>query len=83
MPIANTYGDLRKLSDAELIRQYDETAQSTQVGLNFLRDELARREAERQQEVMLRFTKQMRDMTIVITVLTAVNVIAVIIALFR
>ena len=83
MPIPTTYSELRKLPEAELIKKYDETAPSTQIGLNFLREELARREAERQQEGMSRMTRQMRDMTIVITVLTIVNALVVMIPLFR
>ncbi|HEX4130879.1 MAG TPA: hypothetical protein VHZ24_12625 [Pirellulales bacterium] len=79
--MANTYAELRKQSEADLERLYDETATSTQIGLSFLREELARREAERQYKHMLRLTKQMRDLTIVITVLTVVNLGAVVIAM--
>jgi len=79
-----TYAQLRRLSDADLIHLYEELANSTQLqGLGFVREELTRREAERQQEEMLRMTKQMRNMTIAITLLTVVNVIVVVIALFR
>jgi hypothetical protein len=50
MPIAETYVELRKLDDAALIQQYDELSKSTQIGLGFLRDELALRASERQQD---------------------------------
>jgi hypothetical protein len=83
MPIATTYAELRRLSDGDLVKQYDDTAQTTQIGLDFLRQELARREAEQQQEAVFRLTKQMRDMTVVITVLTILNVALVAIALFH
>ncbi len=79
-----TYAELRKLSDAELNQLFENLAQSTQMqGLGFVREELARRQIERQQEQMFRLTKQMRDMTIVITLLTVVNVIAVMIAVLK
>ncbi len=84
MATSMTYAQLRRLSDADLIHLYEELANSTQLqGLGFVREELTRREAERQQEEMLRMTKQMRNMTIAITLLTVVNVIVVVIALFR
>jgi len=71
MASVGTYDELRNKSDEELIQLFDATTQKTEVGLSFLRDELARRDSER-------LTRQMRWMTIAITVLTAVNVFAVI-----
>lgn len=83
MHMAETYAKLRKLTDEELICKYDELAKRTQVGLNFLLDELARREAKKQHQRILKLTKQMRNLTIVIAILTAVNVAVVLIALFK
>lgn len=83
MARVGTYDELRNKSDEELILLFDATTKNTEVGLGFLKDELARRESERQYERMLSLTWQMRWMTIVITVLTAVNVIAVLVALVR
>jgi hypothetical protein len=81
MAKVGTYEQLRNKSDEELILLFDAITKNTEVGLGFLRDELARRESERQYERMLNLTRQMRWMTIFITVLTAVNVIVVLAAL--
>ncbi len=81
MAKVGTYDQLRNKSDEELILLFDAITKNTEVGLGFLRDELARRESERQYERMLNLTRQMRWMTIFITVLTAVNVIVVLAAL--
>lgn len=64
------YGELKKLTDEELITAYDDEAERTVVGTGFYLDELARRTQER-------LASQMRNMTIVITVLTLFNVILV------
>jgi hypothetical protein len=77
MPMAEKFAEFRKLSENELIRRYDEMASNTQIGLAFLRDEIAHREADRQYNQMLLLTKQMRNLTIVVTVLTIINVILV------
>ena len=78
--MAENYANLQKMSVADLIKQYDETAVSTAIGLNFIREELARREVAAQNEQMIKFTKQVRDMTlaivaltVVVTIVTAVN----------
>ena len=83
MARVGTYSELRDKSDEELTHLFDATTVNTEVGLGFLRDELARRESERQYKRMLSVTGQMRWLTIVITVLTAVNVIAVLAPLVR
>lgn len=75
MPHATTYAKLRELSTADLIRLYDTTAVNTEVGLGFLREEIALREAEVQGARIVGMTKHMRDLTIVIAVLTVVNVL--------
>ena len=65
--MAETYQELKKLSDEELIESYDRLAK----GIDFLDDfhlkELFRRYQERQ-------TKWIMRMTIAITFLTALNV---------
>jgi len=60
MARGGTYDELRNTSHEELIHLFDVTAKNTEVGLGFLRDELARRESERQYERMLSLTWQMR-----------------------
>ena len=72
-----SYEKLRSMSEEDLIEMYDRVAPATVLPVTFLRDELARREMEKQQENMLALTKQMRNLTIVIAVLTVINVIVV------
>jgi hypothetical protein len=81
--MAGSYEELRKLTKEQLIQEYDKRARSTQIGLDFLREEIARRDAEEQTVQMLRMTAQMRTMTIVIMVFTIINVIAVIVSLVK
>ena len=76
-----TYEEMKKLSIEELKKRYDQTTKSTQVGLGFYREEIARRESEKMNSDMLEITKHMRNMTIAISIMTLVNVIAVIIQL--
>ena len=83
MPHATKYAELRALSTDELVRIYDGTAQNTEVGLGFLREEIARRENEKQTNAISRMTEQMRNMTIAITALTVINVILTGIPLFK
>ena len=86
--MAHSYAELRGMSLEELRQKYDQRARSTQVGLNFYRDEMTRRQVEEQSEQMLTKTEEMRSMTadirqwtrmvmwltIVMTVLTAANI---------
>ena len=71
---AKTYAELRTLSDEELIRQHDMLATNTVSGTGYYLDELRRRESDRQGKQMLRLTW-------VVTMLTVVNVVAVIVSL--
>jgi hypothetical protein len=48
-----------------------------------LREEIARRDSARETETIAAMTKQMRDYTIFIAVLTAINVVATVILLFK
>jgi hypothetical protein len=63
------------MSTDDLIGIYDATARSTQIGLDFVRDEIARRDAAAQTDQIARMTMQMRDLTVWVTVLTGVNVV--------
>ena len=69
-----TYSDLRKLSDADLIEKFSDISVTTEVGLSFIREELARREVHLLQRWVLCLTGIITILTVVITVLTAVNV---------
>ena len=67
--MAYSIAELKKLSDAELIRQHDEQAKHTVVGTAYYMDELRYRQQARLTCVML-------WLTIVITVLTGIVTIA-------
>jgi hypothetical protein len=69
--VAETYETLSKFSIEQLKAKYDSLAESTLPGLSFYREEIARREADAQNQIMLAFTKQVRDMTRWITWMTA------------
>lgn len=70
--MAEAYDTLKSTSKDALVARYNEIAKSTALGLQFYREELARREADEQNQRMLEFTRQMRNMTIAITVMTFV-----------
>ncbi|HRB20105.1 MAG TPA: hypothetical protein PLB54_00110 [Nitrosomonas sp.] len=70
---------LRKLTDDEVIALHDIIATRTDVGVQFYLDEINRREQNKQTELMVKFTKQILRLTIIITVLTVINLVAVII----
>jgi len=78
-----TYKELKQLSIDDLKQKYDKLSSSTQVGLSFYREEIARRESEKLNLDMVKMTAQMRNMTIVISIMTLVNVIAVILQLCK
>ena len=81
--MAHSYHELRELSREALVREYDRVAPSTVFGLSFLRDEVARRDFEEQNAQLVAMTRHIRLMTAVITVLTMVNVVAVVMVLTR
>ena len=66
--------ELRELSDEELIKEHDRIAPSTNVGVIYYLEELARRDQARQAASMLRYTSWVMAMTFVITVATIVQV---------
>jgi hypothetical protein len=87
--MAHSYAELRRRLKEDLVQEYDRLTGSTQVGLNFYLEEIARREVEEQSQRMLTMTEAMRSMTtdirkwtqvmmwltIVMTVLTVVNIV--------
>lgn len=82
MPYAKKFDELSRMSREDLVDYYDATTPSVVVGLDFIRQEIARRDAQAANEAMMAMTRQMRNMTGAITLLTIVNVILVAIALF-
>ena len=77
--MANTYAEMSKLSKEDLISLYDQEAQSTHVGLEFIKQEIWRRDSDRLNRSMERMTNRIQRLTIIITILTVVNVAAVLI----
>ena len=69
--------ELQNLGDDEVVRKHDEQAKSTFVGTQYFLDELNRRYQERQTKSMLRFTKWITFMTVVVTAATIANVVLV------
>ncbi|MER8831120.1 hypothetical protein NKH73_31560 [Mesorhizobium sp. M0938] len=80
--MAHTYARLRGMLDDELVAEHDRHAQTTTIGLSSLRDELARREHARDTKLMINLTKQMRNMTVAVLVLTGVVTVATIMNLY-
>ena len=72
--MAESLAELRALSDDEVVRKYDDQSSRTVVGLNYWMDELNRRYQQRQTDSMLRLTKWITSMTVIVTVATLVNV---------
>ena len=66
---------LRELTDDELIEQYDATAVNTFVGIDYYRDELARREqvaANRASDRLARASLRLAYATLVLSVVAVV-----------
>ena len=72
--MAESLAELRALSDDEVVERYDKQARTTVVGLNFWMEELNRRYQQRQTDSMLRLTKWITLMTVIVTIATLVNV---------
>lgn len=83
MPNFNSYAKLRALTLEQLVELYDSRAQHADVGIAFVREEISRRETERQTAAITQMTKTMRDLTWIITALTAVNVVVAAVPLFK
>lgn len=81
MSMIPKHEQLQSLSNQELIDRYNAEAEHTVVGTDFYRDELFRRVQAKQTAEMLAFTRQVRNLTVVIALLTVVNVILVVVAL--
>lgn len=74
MGMIPTHEQLASMSDQDLVDQYNAAAQHTVVGTGFYLDELNRRAQARQSTAILDLTRQVRNLTIIITILTIVNV---------
>lgn len=75
--------DLKRLHDAQLSDRGVKYISTAMVAQNFVREEIARRRAEDQTARIVRMTSHMRFLTVVIAVLTLVNVAAVVVSLLK
>ena len=75
--MADTYAEISRLSKEDLIALYDQKAQSTQVGLEFVKQEIWRRDSDRLNRNIERMTYRIHWLTIIMTILTVINVAAV------
>lgn len=67
--------ELRKMSNDELINLHDKATPDASLGVNYYVDELARRDQSKQTETILRYTRWIVGLTIVMTLVTVVNVV--------
>ena len=88
--MAHTLSDLRGMSIDDLIKMHDNQAHQTGTDVKYYLAEIARRDQERQTEAMLscnktmlKYTYRMLWFTIVVTVATLLNLVAVVIPLFK
>jgi hypothetical protein len=77
--------ELRALSEAELEQRIDEQLAGGHVMMNvtFLRDELDRRASEHREEELLRYTKEIRLLTVAVTAATFVALAISVVALLN
>ncbi|PLX67177.1 MAG: hypothetical protein C0602_10790 [Denitrovibrio sp.] len=69
-----SFEKLENMSREDLVKLYDKTSESTVEALNFIREEINRRDVNELNNKMLGISKSMKNMTIGITFLTVVNV---------
>jgi len=72
---------LKKLRDIpieELIRRYDKIANNTGEGINYYLNEIARRDQEKHSKTILKYTKRIALMTLIVTISTIINIITLI-----
>ena len=73
---AKSIAELRALSDAELIKQHDLLAANTAVGVDYYLAELERPRIDEQ-------NKRLELLTLIIALLTLINVVAVVLSLLQ
>jgi hypothetical protein len=78
-----TIAKLRAMSDDQLIEEFDAMGRGVGLDMPYCLDELARRNSSRQTEAILAYTRQLRTMTILVTLFTLINVLAAVALVFR
>ncbi len=74
--MAKKYDDLRSMTKSELVELYDGHTQNTVVGLDWIRREIERREAEEQTAELMRLSRRMDRLTIINVALAAASLIS-------
>ena len=74
MSMSLTYKELHQLDDDELIRRHDAESVHTVIGTSYYLEELARRDAQRINGSMLKCTKWITGMTMVMLVAAVFNI---------
>lgn len=75
-----SYEELTSFTDDQLIEIFNRDRGNVVVGKQWYLDELTRRRADRASEALVRLTRQLALLTVVIATLTAVGVAASIVA---
>jgi len=81
--MSHTIKELQEMSDEQIVTEHDRLAQETSIGIKYFLHEVERRAQNRQTEAMLLYARRMSKLTVLITILTVVNVIAVLVPLCR
>lgn len=69
-----TLEELRSIPTADLIQRHDKEAKNTSVGVRYYLEELARRDQAASTTTMVRLTRWIAGMTVVMALATIVNV---------
>ncbi len=81
MTMAYKFEELRKLNDEDLVKEFDNLVKSAQLGPSFYREELARRDAEKLNDKMLKYTHELHYFTKWITIMAVMSTITAIASL--
>ena len=75
--MAHSIERLRKLSDAELIAEHHRVADYEVASVEYYLNELARRDQSRQAALLLRYTRILLFLTVIVTVATVASLVDV------
>lgn len=81
--MAYSLKDIRGLSDGQLIEEHDNCAASTANHIHYFLEEIKRRDQNRQTETIIKYTRQMLILTVIIAILTVANVAVVIVQVLQ
>jgi hypothetical protein len=78
--MSDSVKELRSLPTEQLIAEHDQRTAHVEPGVDYYLTELARRDAAEQTAEIVRLSRRVATFTVVIAVLTAINVVVVILA---